>query len=150
MLQGHIELKNRERAEIDKAARSFLQAGGTPVQLEPGARTELGTGRDRMRLYVITPEGKVRKPEHALAPKPARDPAAVKASARRAAKANSAARKAERDALLGAVQEFAASGATRTLAAERLGISLNNLRRITDEHAIHFARDRGLARFIGR
>lgn len=70
------------------------------------------------------------------------DAAAVIASARRAADANIAARKAERDALAGAVLECALSGKTRKRAAEELGISPNTLRRITKDHGIHFARDR--------
>lgn len=145
MLRGQIELKNRERAEIALLAAFFLQTGGEAVQLETTARADLGRGRDRLRrLYIIKPDGKEAKPmtNKTSKPKAARDREAVMASARRAAEANSAARKAERDALAGAVQECAASGMTRKRAAECLGISPNNLRRITTENSIHFARDR--------
>ncbi|WP_137088555.1 hypothetical protein [Ectopseudomonas oleovorans] len=122
--------------------RSYLRSGGSAVQLSVSAKADLGRGRERLsRIYVINPEGKEMRPKK-TPPAAPRDKGAIIASARKAADANIAARKAERDALAGAVLEAALAGKTRKLAAEELGISPNTLRRITKDHDIHFARDR--------
>ena len=143
MLGGQIQLKDADRTRLESAMRSYLRSGGSAVQLSASAKADLGRGRERLRrIYVINPEGKEMRPKKTKPIKPKHDAAAVIASARRAADANIAARKAERDALAGAVLECALSSKTRKRAAEELGISPNTLRRITVDHGIHFARDR--------
>ncbi|MCY1528688.1 hypothetical protein D9M68_638020 [compost metagenome] len=142
MLSGHIQLKESDRVRLESAMKSFLRSGGTATQLTATARADLGRGRERLsRIYVINPEGKEMRPTK-TPPAPPRDRAAIIASARKAADANIAARRAERDALASAVLEAALAGKTRKRAAEELGISPNTLRRITTDHGIHFARDR--------
>lgn len=142
MLGGHIQLKDADRNRLEMAMSSYLRSGGSAVQLSVSAKADLGRGRERLsRIYVINPEGKEMRPKK-TPPAPSRDKAAIIASARKAADANIAARRAERDALAGAVLEAALAGKTRKRAAEELGISPNTLRRITKDHDIHFARDR--------
>ena len=143
MLGGHIQLKDADRNRLETAMRSYLRSGGSAVQLSVSAKADLGRGRERLsRIYVINPVGKEMRPKKTPPAAAPRDKGAIIASARKAADANIAARKAERDALAGAVLEAALAGKTRKRAAEELGISPNTLRRITRDHDIHFARDR--------